>query len=207
MRYFLSMTAGVVAALLLFLLMHHLIRDGYGFHGSLDAGEVVAFIRIQKDETVVPKRSRLPEPPEPPEEPIAPSIEMKNPSEPERATIDADFPGIKGPGTGVGPYIAAGRNQSPPSEGDAIAVVKIEPQWPREAALNGIEGWVEVSFTILPDGSVANVEIVAAEPPRLFNNNTVRAVLKWKFKPRIVDGQPVARRASQRIAFKLSDLE
>ena len=84
-----------------------------------------------------------------------------------------------------------------------IPIVRIDPQWPREALLEGIQGWVEVEFTILPDGSVADPRVVNSEPRRVFDRNALRAILRWKFKPRIVDGQPVSRQATQRIDFIL----
>jgi protein TonB len=71
--------------------------------------------------------------------------------------------------------------------------------------MRGLEGWVQVRFTINPDGSVADPEVVAAEPPRIFNREAVRAILRWKFRPRIVDGQPVAREAEQLIEFRIGE--
>jgi protein TonB len=46
---------------------------------------------------------------------------------------------------------------------------------------------------------------VDAEPRRMFERNALRAIYKWKFKPRIVDGQPVKRRATQRIDFNIDE--
>ena len=62
---------------------------------------------------------------------------------------------------------------------------------------------IGVEFTIMEDGSVANPSVIDAEPKRLFNRNAIRAILRWKFKPRIVDGQPVQRQAEQVIEFTL----
>jgi hypothetical protein len=45
--------------------------------------------------------------------------------------------------------------------------------------------------------------VIAAEPPRIFNREAMRAILRWKFRPRIVDGQPVSREAEQVIEFKI----
>ena len=56
-----------------------------------------------------------------------------------------------------------------------------------------------------PDGTVADPNIMEAEPPRIFNTSALRAILRWKFKPRIVDGKPVPRRGVQVIEFKLEE--
>ena len=85
-----------------------------------------------------------------------------------------------------------------------IPIVRIDPQWPREALIEGTEGWVEVEFTILPDGSVEDPIVTDSEPRGLFDRNALRAILRWKFKPRVVDGEAVSRRAEQRIDFILN---
>ena len=82
--------------------------------------------------------------------------------------------------------------------------MRIDPQWPREALIEGTAGGVEFEFTILPDGTVEDPVVIDSEPPRLFDRNARRAILRWKFKPRIVDGQAVSRRATQRIDFVLN---
>jgi protein TonB len=88
-------------------------------------------------------------------------------------------------------------------DGDVLPVVRIEPQYPREALVKGIEGWVRVEFVILEDGGVQSVEVLAAEPPGMFERNAVRAVMRWKFKPRIENGVAVRRRGAQTIEFQL----
>ena len=87
-----------------------------------------------------------------------------------------------------------------------MPIVRIDPQWPREALVEGIEGYVIVEVLIASDGSVRSAVVVESEPRRMFDRNVIRAVLKWKFKPRIVNGVPVERRAIQRLDFNLDSL-
>ena len=47
--------------------------------------------------------------------------------------------------------------------------------------------------------------MIEAQPPRVFNREAIRAILKWKFKPRVVDGIAVERRATQVIDFTLDE--
>ena len=70
-------------------------------------------------------------------------------------------------------------------------IVRIEPKYPIEAARNGIEGWVKLSFTVNEVGSVEDIEILASEPEGVFEREAQRALAKWKYKPQIVDGKPV----------------
>jgi protein TonB len=118
--------------------------------------------------------------------------------------MNIDMPKIDVPvATGGGPYLGNWQENMSAAEGDVIPIVRIDPQWPREALLNGIEGWVKVEFTILADGTVTDPVVLEAEPRRMFDRNALRAILKWKFKPRIIDGKPVERRATQTIEFSL----
>ena len=69
--------------------------------------------------------------------------------------------------------------------------------------MKGQEGWVKIEFTITETGTVKSPRVIDAEPPRVFNREAIRAILKWKFKPRVVDGVAVERLATQTIDFNL----
>jgi len=56
-------------------------------------------------------------------------------------------------------------------------------------------------------GTVKDPRVIEAEPARIFNREAIRAILKWKFKPRVVDGIAVERRATQIIDFSLDEAE
>ena len=90
-------------------------------------------------------------------------------------------------------------------EGGAVPIVRVDPEWPREALMDGTEGYVRCEVLIGPDGSVLAVKVLEAAPGRLFVRNALRAVRRWKFKPRIVDGVAVERWATTSIVFRLDD--
>jgi protein TonB len=114
---------------------------------------------------------------------------------------DLDVPLAGGTGFFLGTFEQVDRT----AEGDIIPVVVIRPMYPREAAMNGTQGWVKVEFTITEAGTVRNPRVVDASPPRIFNREAIRAILKWKFKPRVIDGTAVERQATQVIDFTLED--
>jgi len=104
---------------------------------------------------------------------------------------------------GAGMFIGNFQQVDQMAEGDIIPVVVIRPMYPRDAAISGIEGWVKVEFTITEAGTVKEPRVVDARPPRIFNREAIRAILKWKFKPRVIEGVAVERRATQIIDFTL----
>ena len=114
---------------------------------------------------------------------------------------DLDVPLVGGEGMFIGNFQQVDRG----AEGDIIPVVVIRPMYPREAAMAGIQGWVKVEFTITEAGTVKDPRVIDAQPPRVFNREAIRAILKWKFKPRVVEGIAVERRATQVIDFTLED--
>lgn len=124
--------------------------------------------------------------PEKPQEPEVP---------PEVAPPEFDAPDVAADAVNIGPPsvdtsldIAA---TSFTSDGEYLPIVRVEPIYPTRAASRGIEGWVIVEFTVTANGSVRDPVVVQSEPSSIFNRAVERAVLKWKFKPRVVDGTPV----------------
>lgn len=80
---------------------------------------------------------------------------------------------------------------------------EVAPVYPREAERLGIKGWVDVEFTIMPNGTTQDVIVRNAEPARTFDQSAVDAVRRWRFEPVKRDGAVVAQRASMRIRFEM----
>lgn len=80
------------------------------------------------------------------------------------------------------------------TDGDMLPLVAIAPQYPTRAAQRGIEGWCLVSFTVNGLGNVLEdtIVVVDAEPSTMFDRSSIRAAGRFKFQPRVVDGQGVA---------------
>lgn len=72
-----------------------------------------------------------------------------------------------------------------------IPIFRISPLYPRSARMRKIEGWVRVRFDISKKGTVTNIKILGATPPRVFENAAVSAVRKWKYKPKKENNQYV----------------
>lgn len=188
----------------LFIFMYKLISSGDMANQDLDAISGIRFGPVDIPDDVNRRTRVKPKPPPPPKEPPPPpkmQVEKQNVVQnmPDINIPNLDNQMVGGDGMFIGNFGSVDQNE----EGDVIPIVRISPVYPRDAALKGLSGWVEVEFTITPLGTVEDPRVLNAEPPRVFNREALRAILKWKFKPRIIDGTAVERRATQTIDFSL----
>ena len=198
--------AALALAFATFSAMHFLIRTDGFFEKPDRSRAYLNFIRLDPaDDQVQTKDRRLPEPPPPPDEtPETPdfSADLDSVS----PNLGMNMPTIAVPvNDGGGPWLGA-LQTGQGLEGfdtDVIPVVRVPPTYPRRAKQAGIEGYVTMVVTIRPDGTVSNASVMEAEPPRLFDEAALAAMRRWKFRPKIVDGTPVAQRARQTIEFTL----
>jgi len=84
-----------------------------------------------------------------------------------------------------------------------VPLVRVPPKYPRRAAQRGVEGWVKVQFVITVAGRVKDAKVVGSSPPGVFDRAALKAIAKWKFKPKIIKGQRVEQMAVQKLQFKL----
>lgn len=70
-------------------------------------------------------------------------------------------------------------------------------EYPEAAATTGVEGWVDVHFTVSPDGVPENITVTGADPRELFEEAAIAAVAQWRYAPR-----PTAGEVDSRIHFK-----
>lgn len=203
LRYLISLALAVVVTLAAFYFMHKLISNAGGDNEVLEPPPGIRFGPVEIDDTITKESRKRPEPPPPPEEPPPPpDLEIAQVEQTPVNMPQLDLPDLNFSPTGGNPVLG-NFNTNRNAEGDVVPLVRIQPQYPRDAAMNQIEGYVTVQFTITETGAVTNPRVIDAEPPRVFDRAALRAILRWKFKPRIIDGVAVARPATQTIDFTL----
>ncbi len=186
LRLLASIALGVVVTFGLFVVMAELINSGAKSQDE-QRERIVVEINTTPPESKTQQRTRVPPPPPPP-----PKQPPKTPPpEPEPQIADAGGLSIRMPSVDVG---GASAGLSGPGalvrDGDATPIVRIEPKFPTKAARDGIEGWVQLSFEINELGGVENVQVINAQPKRVFDREAKKALRKWKYKPKVVDGKP-----------------
>lgn len=104
---------------------------------------------------------------------------------------------------------AAGQTEQTSSSGqDVVSASTLTrtytttPTWPQSAAA-GVEGWVLLRFTVLPNGTVTDVEVKESNPAGVFEASAVEALRQWKFEPVERDGKKIAQRAEIRMNYAL----
>lgn len=183
-RWFVSMILALAITLVLFYLMQALIATGQKLEQSTTIVKVVDATMPEIKMEVV-REIEKPQPMEqldtPP--PDVPDRQLSMDSGPainiQRAAVDLSA-GIEIAGAGLSI-----------TDGEMLPLVNVTPQYPTRAAQRGIQGWCQVSFTVTATGGVEDVFVVDGEPKGIFDSSSVRAAQKFKFQPRVVDGEGV----------------
>jgi protein TonB len=155
-----------------------------------EAGDALVIDILQtREESEVRTREERPEKPDeintPPPPPKIEAAKAEAPDEGLAETLGR-LPGLDPDAVDQGDvaFVVADRDEQP--------LVRVPPIYPPRAAERGTEGSCDITFDVNPDGSVTNADAVCTSA--LFKRASERAVEKWKYAPKIVDGEPQMRR-------------
>jgi periplasmic protein TonB len=76
-------------------------------------------------------------------------------------------------------------------DGEYLPIVKVAPIYPRRAQTRGISGYCIVEYTVTTTGAIRDPMAVDCQPSGVFESASVKAAAKFKYKPRVVDGEPI----------------
>lgn len=79
----------------------------------------------------------------------------------------------------------------------------VQPEYPHDALLRGIEGWVDVSLQISAAGDVIDPRVEASSRRQLFERAALAAVKKWKYEPPPAHLAGAAQRVTVRLKFEM----
>ncbi len=198
-RLVIAVGVGVLVTFLLYWLMSALVAAGKNALTEAPKGRIVDFVRVPNPpqlRTEQPKPQKPEKPQVAPETPqivnqlIKPQADLVNIGS---MAVDADLAVDTGAGLSA-------------SDGEYLPIVKVAPVYPRRAQSRGIEGWVLLRFTVTETGSVINPEVIDAEPSGIFDRAAMKAVERFKYKPRVVNGKAqVVHNVEHLITFELED--
>ena len=182
----------------LFWIMQALVA-GEGGELEDSARQVIEFVRLKREEVVEEKKRELPDKTPPEDQPPPPEMQMADTLRPDVsgdgfAVGGGEMELDTGSGLGVG-----GADQ------DVVPLVRVNPQYPIRAAQRGVEGWVELEFTISRTGTVKDAQVTGFYPSGIFNDAALRAIRRWKYNPKMENGKPVERPGvTVRLVFQLN---
>jgi protein TonB len=182
LRFGTSVMSGVIVTFALLWLMQFLIATGKDALSEKTDFRIMDFIRVKQEELVEQRDRKPPKPPE---------VKNKPPDipPPQMDNLDPNAPKINMSRVGVDLNMTMGGTDFA-VDGEYLPIVRVEPIYPRRAQSRGIEGYCDMTFTVTRTGEV--IDAVATEcSSSVFKNASVKAVLKWKYKPRVVNGEPI----------------
>ncbi len=150
----------------------------------------VDFVRLRRDNTPQTKQREPPKREKPEQQPPPPEMNLAKAMNPGDA-VGEIVPIVD---TGMELERATALGAGGGGDRDVVPLVRVDPEYPPRAKQQGVEGWVEIEFTISPVGTVQDAVVIAARPSFVFDRAALRAVRKWRYNPKVENGVATARR-------------
>jgi protein TonB len=190
LRIPIAIVFGGVFTMSVFWLLWHLVGQPIDVHNLKEAARI-DFSRMRRDTEVQTKRDEKVQREKPPPAPEMPKMSFSTAGiENNVATLT---PVVDARGAMTRMSMSAG------SDRDVIPLVRIAPDYPPRALSRGLEGWVQVQFTITPTGTVKDPVVVNAEPKGMFDDAALKAIARWRYNPKVEGGVAVERVGVQTI--------
>jgi protein TonB len=185
-RLAIGLALGLAVTAGLFWMMQYLIATADRSLNESASGNLLDFVRLKRDESIQRRqlKPKKPPPPEtPPPQPPTPKLESLDPSAEKIAIsavpVETDIEMSGGFSLGVG-------------EGDYLPIVKVAPIYPARALQRGLEGFCVVQYTVTNLGTIKDPVVVQDQcTSSLWHRASLQAALKFKYKPRVIDGVAV----------------
>lgn len=206
-RWGISTIAGTLFTLVLFFSMQKMIDVDGKTIAQDEIYKVIDFVQTQQQENKPEKIKELP--PEPKEQKTPPKTQMATSQEqdnnipqpqmmqlalPDLGAIDTS--GVQKPNLLASMKVAK-------LDSELIPIVQVQPIYPKNAKRIGLEGYVKVALKVDATGAIQEIKIVEASPQGVFEKSVKKALRRWKFRPKTVDGRAVAQTGVLTLTFKL----
>jgi periplasmic protein TonB len=190
-----ALLLGLLFTMGLFQLMFQLISSPINA-STLREATRIEFQRMRQDTQVADKRKEK-------------VVRDRPPSAPETPRMSFAASGVESQVAKMSASVDVGSalsklKMSAGSDRDTIPLVRIPPEYPVRALNRGIQGWVIVQFTITETGTVKDAIVVDAQPKKIFDEAAIKAILRYRYNPKVEEGVAVERRGvQQKISFQL----
>ncbi len=177
--------------------MQALIHTNESVLSDAPKGRLIDFVRLRQELEVQTSKNK-PDKPPPPEQPPPEQPQTEVDTQVDKIGVDISEVNVNTRvNIGIGGFV---------NDGDYLPIVKVAPIYPRRAQTRGIEGYVLLEFTVTVTGAVKDPQVVESDPPYIFDNAAKQAALKFKYRPKVVNGEPIEVPGVQNlITFKLEE--
>ena len=198
-RYAFSIVVGNVVTFTLLFVMQLLIELGEEAITTEKTRHTLDFVRVKRNENLNVDDQTPEKPDKPPD--VPPEVPPQD-----MDLVDPNAPSINIPPPSVNNNVdIGGPGGMNVAEGDYLPIVRVAPVYPSRALSRGVEGYVDMGFTVTTAGTVKD-PVVLFSTSSLFERAATRAVLKFKYKPRVTDGVPVeVTNVKTRITFRIEN--
>ena len=189
----------VIATSTIFFVIQTLISQASELNKKINKPNFVEFIRIKQDDSLQERKRTIPDKPPTPKRPPQPQVELDVSKPPPTASLDFDMPDFSLPtdfsGAFMGNLESMGTGTS-----QLIPIVKVAPRCPRRHKYR--ESMVLCCYyNVNSNGRVSSVSIRSANPARIFNGEAIKAVRRWQFRPKTIDGIAVDQKGELLVEF------
>ncbi|MEZ5066184.1 MAG: TonB family protein [bacterium] len=182
-RLAISSVLGAIVTVVVLFIMQTLIATAKRDLDESGTRHFVDFVRAQREETIERKERKAEKPAEPEAPPDMPQQAAQN-FEPTQTALNIAPPPVMAD-------VDVGGINLEASDGEYLPIVKIAPVYPWKAQTERISGYCIVEYTVTTSGTVRDPVVVDANPPGVFDKASIEAALKFKYKPRVVNGEPI----------------
>ena len=188
-RLNIALILGALLSLAMFWVLWKLIS------GPIDTTQMreatrIEFTRMRKDTEVASKREQKVERERPPPAPEVPRMAFS------AGSVESNVATLS-PSVDAGSAMSK-LSLSAGSDRDTIPLVRVPPDYPQRALSRGLEGWVQVQFTITGTGAVKDAVVVKSSS-KIFEEAALKSILRWRYNPKIEGGVAVDRVGVQTI--------
>ena len=181
LRVIVSILLAVPVVVGLFMIMHSLIDRDYE-NPEVKNTKIADLVQPEEDiqlETATRKPEKVEDPEEPP-----PELDM--------VQIDLDMnPDVQNLAPTASIDVSISSTGMSSGDGEYLPIVKVAPIYPRRAQTRGITGYCIVEYTVTTSGAIRDPQAVDCQPSGVFEKASLKAALKFKYKPRVVDGEAI----------------
>jgi protein TonB len=197
-RYLIPASLGAAVTFALLFVMQALISTGEAILDPPARPFDINWVRLVHDTEPEPI-DRVPKPPVTEQPPEMPPIKPVVGRRPGQAPGEIAIGPVGPPELDPAPQSGFG------SDSDVVPIIRVNPTYPAQARVRGLEGWVVVEFTITAAGTVTSARVTGSSHG-IFERPALRAIRKWRYNPRVVEGRAVPREGVRvRLLFEFDE--